>query len=235
MPSIFWPASVCFSSPNRKPNSGPKTAAMRACRPRRTRVLAQKHGAGHAGNRRARAERIPARPSCRTRASGTSRILRDARRICDREVGIAAELPVTLVDLPDRLDVEHAGHERRAARILDRERRIARRLRPAATAPSGGKLPSCGAGRPSSSTSRGQTADGVGIGVQGVGQPRDRVRARPRVSACRNRTYSASAARQPRFQALVRPKFLGSRIHCALGKSEVELRRAVAATRCRRR
>src|ERR1035437_9985105 len=40
-----------------------------------------------------------------------------------RQVGIAAELPVTLVDLADRLDEIHAHHERRAGIPPPSERR----------------------------------------------------------------------------------------------------------------
>src|ERR1035437_2757818 len=84
--------------------------------------------------------------------------------------------------------------------------------------PSGGKLPSCGAGWPSSSTSSGQAAAALGL-ASSVSASRIAASGSTSVSSWRKKTYSASAARHPMFMALVSPKFLGSRINCACGKS----------------
>src|ERR1019366_3365813 len=84
--------------------------------------------------------------------------------------------------------------------------------------PVGGRLPSGGAGCPSSSTSIGQTAAASAC-VSRASARRCIVVGCTSVSSCRKNTYSASAARQPRFSALVRPKFFGRRMNRTFGKS----------------
>ena len=118
----------------------------------------------------------------------------------------------------------HAQHQRRAARKFHRDR-----LAPGAAgrhSPVGGRLPSWGAGCPSSSTSSGQTAAASGWASSASARV-PMVAGCTSVSSCRKKTYSASAARQPRFRALVRPKFFGQADELHVRKIVAELRAAV--------
>ena len=83
----------------------------------------------------------------------------------EAQVGVAAVLPVALVDFAHGGEEEFADHEGRAARIVHRHRRADFRACPpelesntGRQAPSGGRWPTCGAGLPSAVTSMGATA-----------------------------------------------------------------------------
>ena len=120
---------VYFSSPKRNPGAVRKPRPVApGSRPRSPGTSPEKRTV-RGGNRRAPATGTTSRPTCRTRGLGHQQDFAGGAADLHGQIGIGAELAVALIDLANGLDVKHADHECRAARVVHRKRFVADRLR----------------------------------------------------------------------------------------------------------